>query len=116
LFSCCCFFFLLLFFFFFSSRRRHTRSTRDWSSDVCSSDLLQSARSRCRCVLVSVSFADPEPHADRRGARDWCRREGRPPRLRPGEPAQVHPRRVAHEMTGRIRTKKILLASLRLPR
>src|SRR5438105_5778376 len=27
------------YFFFFSSRRRHTRSTRDWSSDVCSSDL-----------------------------------------------------------------------------
>src|SRR5271170_2378164 len=26
--------------FFFSSRRRHTRSTRDWSSDVCSSDLV----------------------------------------------------------------------------
>src|SRR5206468_5964453 len=25
---------------FFSSRRRHTRSDRDWSSDVCSSDLL----------------------------------------------------------------------------
>src|SRR5699024_12073846 len=25
--------------FFFSSRRRHTRSRRDWSSDVCSSDL-----------------------------------------------------------------------------
>src|SRR5206468_6674302 len=29
----------LFFFFFFSSRRRHTRSDRDWSSDVCSSDL-----------------------------------------------------------------------------
>src|SRR6266496_3248145 len=28
-----------LFIFFFSSRRRHTRSLRDWSSDVCSSDL-----------------------------------------------------------------------------
>src|SRR5437870_13405946 len=27
-------------FFFFSSRRRHTRWPRDWSSDVCSSDLL----------------------------------------------------------------------------
>src|SRR6266849_8615391 len=27
--------------FFFSSRRRHTRSTRDWSSDVCSSDLVR---------------------------------------------------------------------------
>src|SRR5690606_16122127 len=32
------FFFFL--FFFFSSRRRHTRFSRDWSSDVCSSDLL----------------------------------------------------------------------------
>src|SRR5216683_6617243 len=30
----------MMFFFFFSSRRRHTRSDRDWSSDVCSSDLL----------------------------------------------------------------------------
>src|SRR5699024_5050619 len=29
-------------FFFFSSRRRHTRSKRDWSSDVCSSDLRMS--------------------------------------------------------------------------
>src|ERR1035438_10059145 len=28
------------FFFFFSSRRRHTRCPSDWSSDVCSSDLL----------------------------------------------------------------------------
>src|SRR5207248_4455004 len=31
---------LLFFFFFFSSRRRHTRSYGDWSSDVCSSDLV----------------------------------------------------------------------------
>src|SRR5690606_40431108 len=31
---------VLFFFFFFSSRRRHTRFSRDWSSDVCSSDLL----------------------------------------------------------------------------
>src|SRR3712207_8568756 len=29
-------------FFFFSSRRRHTRYWRDWSSDVCSSDLFAS--------------------------------------------------------------------------
>src|SRR5438067_11151720 len=33
--------FVCLFFFFFSSRRRHTRSKRDWSSDVCSSDLVE---------------------------------------------------------------------------
>src|SRR5690606_40924456 len=31
--------FCFCFFFFFSSRRRHTRFSRDWSSDVCSSDL-----------------------------------------------------------------------------
>src|SRR4051794_41828145 len=31
---------LFAFFFFFSSRRRHTRWTGDWSSDVCSSDLV----------------------------------------------------------------------------
>src|SRR6266576_2539425 len=36
--------FSLNFFFFFSSRRRHTRSLRDWSSDVCSSDLQPFAR------------------------------------------------------------------------
>src|SRR3989442_2542669 len=39
--------FLYLFFFFFSSRRRHTRCGRDWSSDVCSSDL--------RCVPPTTS-------------------------------------------------------------
>src|SRR5687768_5634068 len=36
--------------FFFSSRRRHTRCSRDWSSDVCSSDLAPPASaSSCRC-------------------------------------------------------------------
>src|SRR5687768_18378211 len=33
-----------IFFFFFSSRRRHTRCSRDWSSDVCSSDLVPAPR------------------------------------------------------------------------
>src|SRR5439155_18816652 len=37
----CCFCF-----FFFSSRRRHTRWPRDWSSDVCSSDLFEIADAR----------------------------------------------------------------------
>src|SRR5256884_1433595 len=37
--SCLHFSGFLFFFFFFSSRRRHTRCSRDWSSDVCSSDL-----------------------------------------------------------------------------
>src|SRR5437870_11321721 len=34
----------MFFFFFFSSRRRHTRWPRDWSSDVCSSDLSSKRR------------------------------------------------------------------------
>src|SRR5256884_4963416 len=38
------------FFFFFSSRRRHTRCSRDWSSDVCSSDLPITRR---RALLAS---------------------------------------------------------------
>src|SRR5690606_40117096 len=33
--------YLYIVFFFFSSRRRHTRFSRDWSSDVCSSDLYE---------------------------------------------------------------------------
>src|SRR5207249_7940733 len=49
--------------FFFSSRRRHTRSKRDWSSDVCSSDLplcrpTGRVRSRKRRVpLVELAHA-----------------------------------------------------------
>src|SRR5690606_41011734 len=33
-------------YFFFSSRRRHTRFSRDWSSDVCSSDLVEAQTGR----------------------------------------------------------------------
>src|SRR6266852_9400165 len=39
--------------FFFSSRRRHTRCYRDWSSDVCSSDL---SGWRCRSSCSSPSW------------------------------------------------------------
>src|ERR1035437_5544601 len=44
------------FFFFFQSRRRHTRYWRDWSSDVCSSDL-PTSRS---LGAVSETFGWPE--------------------------------------------------------
>src|SRR2546422_5963047 len=42
----------MLLFFFFSSRRRHTRCSRDWSSDVCSSDL--------ECTEHLYEFLDKE--------------------------------------------------------
>src|SRR5207247_2245802 len=42
--------------FFFSSRRRHTRSTRDWSSDVCSSDLSLSNSLRVEQMERSKRF------------------------------------------------------------
>src|SRR5207253_3727634 len=44
-----------LLYFFFSSRRRHTRWPRDWSSDVCSSDLSTTPRSM-------LSAGGPQPH------------------------------------------------------
>src|SRR3989449_8621157 len=50
------------FFFFFSSRRRHTRCSRDWSSDVCSSDL-RNTRSSARDVLADdLVFLDHRTH------------------------------------------------------
>src|SRR6266542_2940593 len=51
----------MVWFFFFSSRRRHTRCYRDWSSDVCSSDLVE------RQVL-SVGLHPPELAVERASA------------------------------------------------
>src|SRR5690242_21806092 len=41
-------------FFFFSSRRRHTRLTCDWSSDVCSSDLIFYKATFASCIAQCV--------------------------------------------------------------
>src|SRR5262245_62537384 len=46
-----------VFFFFFSSRRRHTRCLSDWSSDVCSSDLVVSAEIRNSLVSRGIDPA-----------------------------------------------------------
>src|SRR3712207_7719313 len=43
-------------FFFFSSRRRHTRYWRDWSSDVCSSDLVTLAGGHVVAVAAAPAF------------------------------------------------------------
>src|SRR6266508_6420429 len=49
-----------MFFFFFSSRRRHTRWPRDWSSDVCSSDLAQSLELRTGIGPGNVDILRPD--------------------------------------------------------
>src|SRR2546429_9785709 len=60
-------------FFFFSSRRRHTRCSRDWSSDVCSSDLVPFAALHdgrnflieryATAIAPSMHLIDPKPLA-----------------------------------------------------
>src|SRR3712207_7471644 len=40
-------------YFFFSSRRRHTRYWRDWSSDVCSSDLITSNFDKSNTLIIN---------------------------------------------------------------
>src|SRR5699024_9140188 len=64
----CCFGFI----FFFSSRRRHTRSKRDWSSDVCSSDLigrhvaqLLAPELTSGALSLTALVSDPSKHSDR---------------------------------------------------
>src|SRR5690606_25322952 len=44
--------------FFFSSRRRHTRFSRDWSSDVCSSDLLVDVKEQLRKRKMKGHFSE----------------------------------------------------------
>src|SRR5262245_64129975 len=50
-----CSYSILVFFFFFSSRRRHTRCLSDWSSDVCSSDLLAPVREQVKHARIDWS-------------------------------------------------------------
>src|SRR2546422_6068716 len=49
------------YFFFFSSRRRHTRCSRDWSSDVCSSDLANDLRAAVTAAVVDEDHLDRQP-------------------------------------------------------
>src|SRR5256884_1755618 len=44
--------------FFFSSRRRHTRCSRDWSSDVCSSDLRMAVENSAAFGAFPVVLAE----------------------------------------------------------
>src|SRR2546422_3910824 len=59
-----------MFFFFFSSRRRHTRCSRDWSSDVCSSDLHPGHRARSPAAPAASFRAPKRPSTEPRSALD----------------------------------------------
>src|SRR5256884_5398597 len=50
--------------FFFSSRRRHTRCSRDWSSDVCSSDLVERDTASALQEIVVESVFQQRPQGD----------------------------------------------------
>src|SRR5256884_6140064 len=70
-------------FFFFSSRRRHTRCSRDWSSDVCSSDLSLPGvgRKTAACVLLfayGLRDVPVDTHVSRVGMRLRLLRPGAP--------------------------------------
>src|SRR5437763_15408488 len=65
--------------FFFSSRRRHTRYIGDWSSDVCSSDLVREDHGRWRppdCPWSSRTASSPPDYGmrrseERRVGKEW---------------------------------------------
>src|SRR5438874_4698397 len=76
--------------FFFSSRRRHTRSLRDWSSDVCSSDLRETFAEhvRLRTKLEkekSSLIIDEKTYAQQLDLLRFQVREITGARLQPGE-------------------------------
>src|SRR5690349_22000035 len=89
-FTCSLFFFFLLsffylylsffFFFFFSSRRRHTRSLRDWSSDVCSSDLMRDRGPKAKLLNDNARTGEVGQlfHRDWRDGIAFLRSRGRP--------------------------------------
>src|SRR5256884_1756921 len=93
----------LFYFFFFSSRRRHTRCSRDWSSDVCSSDLSWTRRSLAPSGRASSS---------RTGPRVWwwasrpCRRSTRSPWLPGRSDRSASPSRWTCGMVHRSRRRR----------
>src|SRR5439155_8425814 len=80
--------------FFFSSRRRHTRWPRDWSSDVCSSDLIDCHRLQS---VVGGPLFDWGAGFSRLG---WALKLGQA-RLKPAAEPRSEERRVGKECRSR---------------
>src|SRR3989449_3179061 len=77
----------IFFFFFFSSRRRHTRCSRDWSSDVCSSDL----RKACCIIRGQPLLQQPSRNPDRSQPEDVMPDRAPPPPPPPPVPPAPPP-------------------------
>src|SRR2546422_1512786 len=82
-------------FFFFSSRRRHTRCSRDWSSDVCSSDLHDPRRS------VRPRRAAPDRGPTHRPRERLLRPPARRPRPLPSRGPATRRRALRRDQLGR---------------
>src|SRR3712207_6994629 len=87
------------FFFFFSSRRRHTRYWRDWSSDVCSSDLRATGR-RPSPPPSAAGSAAPRPAGRPAGGARRRDRRGR-------KSSRHHSPRTAKRVAGRVRSLRV---------
>src|SRR5439155_8628290 len=94
--------FASLFFFFFSSRRRHTRWPRDWSSDVCSSDLAAYLSLPTRSDPSAAGAASRKPPSLRGTASTLARcRTGSRAVPSPTAPHRSEERRVGKEWRSR---------------
>src|SRR6266446_4709993 len=89
----------MIFLFFFSSRRRHTRLQGDWSSDVCSSDLVSAVRSRPG-ALGSCSEQGSRSNGWRAEA-GCCPAKSERARVRDASRALLRERRAARIVGGR---------------
>src|SRR5947209_15730779 len=90
--------------FFFSSSRRHTRYWRDWSSDVCSSDLHRGARHDDRVGMEFLADADADEHPAAQPVAGIGHANARAIRQRPlrGRRVDVHHRRAKRSEERRV--------------
>src|SRR6266702_7378601 len=86
----------MFFFFFFSSRRRHTRWPRDWSSDVCSSDLGELVERIGREIIRRWLQTVPPELWHHQGREHFRREVTRFAKYEPGGPAGIHDTRAFH--------------------
>src|SRR2546427_3135587 len=109
------------FFFFFSSRRRHTRFDCDWSSDVCSSDLLAISNGirpepylqepppllqRRPDIVMAARFARQKDHATLLRALVVLRQRGLTPTLTLAGGGKARAQQAAQRLSAELRSEE----------